>query len=137
MPPRNAVVQRMRKVPFEDKLSCVVDDSGILLQKLEYILRKPALCRVLAQSADKESAGRTCRKNAVAGNLPKSVGAQMTERLFRVDGFPRRPEFREQLFERFFYFGVCSEALATVRHSTERQQQEKRLGSAHDDSCVC
>ena len=123
----NAVVQRMRKVRFEDKLSCVVGDSGILLQKLESILRKPAFCRVLAQPADKESAGSTCRQNAVAGNLPNPVGAQMTKRVLRMDRFPRRSEFYEQSLERLFYFGVSNKALATIQHSTERQQQEKRL----------
>ena len=123
----NAVVQRVRKVRFEDKLSCVVGDSGILLQKLESILWKPAFCRVLAQPADKESAGSTCRQNAVAGNLPNPIGAQMTKRVLRMNRFPRRSEFYEQSLEWLFYFSVSDEALATIQHSTERQQQEKRL----------
>ena len=112
---------------FEDQPSRVADELGVLLQQPKNMLRKPAFCGLLAQSAYKERARGACRQIAVVGNLPNAVGAQMTERLLRVDGLTRRPEFCEQLFERFFYIGVSNQAVATIQHSTERQQQEKRF----------
>lgn len=112
---------------FEDEPGRVAGELGALLQQPKNMLRKPAFCRLLAQPAYKERARGASRQIAVTGNLPKAVGAQMTERLLRVDGLSRRPEFCEHHFERFFYIGVSNQAVATIQHSTECQQQEKRF----------